>query len=285
MKYLFQTLLLALVLIPSASRAQPAQNADPRQLNPAERSVFAKLVCPGGKAPGQEAYQFECPVLTGYPGDGGDAADGPFNILFSSIIYGDLTGAPETQAYLSYQGDFESGATNGGGGILFDQTPGGWKLAQWYPGWQLDDCVQLNSSGRAKMLCLIGYFGQGESDASIWLTMIQPNYVPNGKDTAFKTAVLKAQDDRQTPTPNYNCGTLKDPGQGILLDIESLKRSIVPGILAEAKISYVKPDDAAQFCQANDLADAPVTEGTVQFTWDGSRVQMHPTYSFAPVDY
>lgn len=285
MKYLFRVLLIALVLIPAISRAQPAQNADPRQLQPAERSTFAKLVCPGGKAPGRDAYQFECPVLTGYTRDGVNLTDGPFNILFSSIMYGNLTGTPLTQAYVSYQGDFEDGADNGGGGILFNQTPGGWQLAQWYPGWQLNDCVQLNPRGRAEMLCRVGVFWQSESDASVWLTVIQPVYDPNGKNTAFKSGVLKAQDDRQSPTPNYNCGKLTEPGQGILFDIDSLKRSTVPGVLAVAKISYVKPGAAARFCKMNDLADAPVTKGTVQFTWDGSRVQMHPAYSFAPVDY
>jgi hypothetical protein len=285
MKYLFSTLLLALFLMPVASRAQPVQNADARPLQIAERAVFAKLVCPGGKAPGQDNYQFQCPLLSGYPGDAGDPANGPFNILFSSIIYGHLTSASLTQAYVSYQGDFESGATNGGGGILFDQTKGGWRLAQWFPGGQLDDCVQLNSSGRAEMLCLTGYFGQGESDASVWLAIIQPDYDPNGKDTALKLAVLKAQDDRQTDTPNYNCGKLTNPGQSILLDIENLTRSNAPGSLAAAKISYVEPGAAARFCKANDFADAPVTEGTVQFTWDGSRVRMRPELSFAPVDY
>lgn len=285
MKYLFSTLLLALFLIPVSGRAQPVQNADARPLHAAERSMFAKLVCPGGKAPGQEAYQFECPALIGYPGDASNPANGPFNILFSSIIYGHLTSASLTQAYLSYQGDFESGVTNGGGGILFDQTQGGWRVAQWFPGGQLDDCVQLNSSGRAQMLCLTGYIGQGESDASVWLAIIPPDYDPNGKDTALKLAILKAQDDRQTQTPNYNCGEIKDGGQGILLDIESLARSNSPGVVATAKLSYVDPGAAARFCKANDFADAPETEGTVQFTWDGSRVRMRPVLSFAPVDY
>ncbi len=277
-------LIVILLFLPVSTESPSAtiDNFDPRQLTQGDIFTFAPLACSGDIVQGQGGYQTQCQSLSGYPGGG---ASGPYNLTLTSIIVGHLTDGGSIQAFISYKGDFEDHANNFGGGILFQYGAEGWSLVEWFPSVIMDNCVQLNPVGQARLLCQQGYEGMGEIDSSLWLMTIPSSYDPANVYSANNVPVLRAQDDRQGGDPNYNCAMVKDQNQKLLFKIEAPTPPDRAGFIAMSQISYVDSAVAASFCKKKDLVDAPVTQENIWFSWDGTKLTMTPSYSFAKTDY
>lgn len=244
-------------------------NLAPQALTSAEQTTFLHMTCGGASGPGG-GYAHQCTSLLGYPSSDYGGAGLGLGITLQSVIYGHLTSADATEAYVTYAGSFEPHANNYGGGILFTKTTSGWQLKAWRPGGQAGSCVLLTPTGRAHFLCLNGWEGQGEADSSLSLTTLPP---PSGS----APALLSARDQRDTLTPNANCQTLQ-PGQTILLGISALQAA--PGG-AEAKITYVGATAAQTACNTGQFATAPVTEGEIHLHWQDGQIKITPTLNFA----
>ena len=152
---------------------------DTRRLTAGERAQFERLLC---DKPTMQGNDLTCATLPGYPGDTTGAT-----LSLDSIAYGSFSEAGADEAYLSYSSSVEPHANNFGGGVLLTRAGSSWRLVDWYPGGQMDDCLALTGGGKTRMLCLAGYTGQGEADNSIWVREL-----PFDHDIA----VLKAQDQR-----------------------------------------------------------------------------------------
>jgi len=150
-------LLLAAILAAPAATPLSA-NLDARPLNHAETATYLPLICSGKISKG-DGFDHNCQALFEYSASHAEGA-GSYNLSLSSIIHGHLTDPISDQAFVSYSSDFESEATNSGGGILFQNGPAGWRLVRWYPGENFDGCLQLNPTGKAKMLCLFFIMGR-----------------------------------------------------------------------------------------------------------------------------
>lgn len=257
-----------------------ANDADPRPLTTAETQQFLPVICP--KVIGHDQKMVLCDHLVGLPGDQGKR----LGIYLSAVAYGDFRGTGREQAYVSYDGDFEPHATNFGGGILFQRRGAGWTVAGWYSGGQMDECVALPLARVQRLLCLAGYSGSGEFDSSVWLRTVPR---PEDAQRHADPAVLKAQDDRESgfdeDLGNYQCTLPHPPGRAILLSIEKLRRSSVPGILAEADITSAKPADVARACRKKHFAEVHVTRAVVQFKLAGNAVQVVAPEKFTNTDY
>jgi len=250
--------------------AAVAANKDARALTDAEQAVFLPLVC-GGVSAGSEGYAHNCTSLPGYPSSDYGGAGTGLGITLTSVILGHLSNATADEAYVSYQGSFESHADNFGGGILFSADGnGGWKREKWVQGGVADGCLSLNPQGRAKMLCLGGSTGQGETD-----TVLMALRIPGTEGERL----LTASDLRQTMDANANCGLRKSDSQDVLLSIDNIARL---GTGFAAQIDYVAAADAKTACNAKNFANAKVSKTTLTLTWDGSAMQITPKFNFAP---
>lgn len=246
------------------------ENTDARALSAAEQAAFLPLVC-GGLSAGSDGFAHNCTSLPGYPSDDYGGAGTGLGITLTSIIEGHLSNATADEAYVSYQGSFESHADDFGGGILFTADgKGGWKLDKWVQGGVMDGCLALTPQGRARMLCLRGFTGQGETDTALMLTSIPD---PSGK------TVLSASDLRETMDPNGNCGLRKSADQDVLLGIDSIARS---GLGYTAQIDYVPAAIAEAACQAKDFTKAAVSKTVLSLMWNGNEITIQPAYQFAP---
>lgn len=243
--------------------APSVANTDPRALTAAEQAIFLPQACAGASA-GSGGFAQNCASLPGYPSKdyGGAGLGGGLGITLTSVAYGNfLTG---DEAYVSYQGSFESHATNFGGGVLFSRNSGTWELSAWYPGYSLDGCVSLTPTGEAQYACVRGSSGQGETDTALV------------KGVASYTVLLKASDLRGTMDPEANC-KLRHAGQDVLLSIDSLTRT-------EVTIEEVPAAVADSACAAHHFADAPVTKTTLPLTWDGTTLHLPAGLNFAPAE-
>lgn len=253
---------------PSATAA----NQDARALNGAEQAAFLPLVC-GGISAGSDGFAHNCTSLPGYPSDDYGGAGTGLGLTLTSIIEGHLSNATADEAYVSYQGSFESHADDFGGGILFAADgKGGWTLEKWVPGGIMDGCLSLDPQGRTRMLCLRGFSGQGETDTALMVVSIP--------DRTGKT-VLLASDLRETMDPNGNCALRKSADQDVLLGIDSIARS---GTGYTAQIDYVPAATAEAACKAKTFGNAVTTKGTLNLTWDGSTITVASGYHFAPAE-
>jgi len=133
-----------------------------------------------------------------------------------------------------------------------------------------DGCLSLNPQGRAKMLCLGGSTGQGETD-----TVLMALRIPGTEGERL----LTASDLRQTMDANANCGLRKSDSQDVLLSIDNIARL---GTGFAAQIDYVAAADAKTACNAKNFANAKVSKTTLTLTWDGSAMQITPKFNFAP---
>ena len=255
---------------PALGPAAAAANTDARGLTDAEQAAFLPSVC-GGMSAGSEGYAHNCTSLPGYPSaDYGGAGTG-LGITLTSVIQGHLSSATADEAYVSYQGSFESHADNFGGGILFSADgKGGWTREKWVPGGVTDGCLSLNPQGRAKMLCLVGSSGQGETDTAL-TTLSLP-------DSRGET-LLTGSDLRQTMDSNANCGLRKSASQDVLLGIDNIARA---GTGYTAQIEYVAAADAETACKAKNFANTKVSKTALTLTWDGNAMQIAPVFNFAP---
>ena len=245
-------------------------NQDARPLTAAEQAAFLPLVC-GGASAGSDGYAHNCTSLPGYPSDDYGGAGTGLGITLTSVITGNLSSATADEAYVSYQGSFEAHVDNFGGGILFSADgKGGWVLKKWVPGGAMDGCLSLNPQGRAKFLCVGGSTGQGETD-----TVLMAKSIPETEGTNL----LTASDLRQTMDANANCSLRKSAGQAVLLGIDGIARS---GAGYAAQIEYVPAAQAEAACTAKAFPGAPVSRTTLILTWDGSAMQITPSFNFAP---
>jgi len=255
---------------PQSAQPGAAANQDARALSGAEQAVFVPLVC-GGASAGSDGFAHNCTSLPGYPSNdyGGDGLG--LGISLTSVVTGHLSSATGTEAYVSYQGSFESHANNFGGGILFGaNAAGGWTLEKWFPGETMDGCLSLNPQGRAELLCLRGFTGQGETDTVLGI------WTPGVQDF---TNVIDASDLRETMDPEANCGLRKSASQDVLLGIDGIARS---GAGYAAAIEYVPASLAEAACKAKNFANAPVTKTTLALSWDGSKMALPQSFNFAP---
>jgi len=250
--------------------AQAAANSDARALTGAEQAVFLPLVC-GGASAGSDGFAQNCTSLPGYPSSDYGGAGTGLGITLTSIITGHLSNATADEAYVSYQGSFESHADNYGGGILFKADGnGGWIVQKWVQGGILDGCLSLNPQGRARFLCTAGSTGQGETD-TVLLTQRIPD--ARGKN------LLAASDLRQTMDPNSNCGLRTSASQDVLLSIDGIARS---GTGYAVQIQYVPAATAETACKVKNFATAPVSKTSLTLDWDGSAAHITSGFHFAP---
>ncbi len=270
-------ILMALAL--SLAGASAATSSDPRPLSHAETATFFALVC---AAPIAHDKLYNCRQAAGYPGIGSNPE--PSQITFDAIVYGAFTKPGADQAYVSYSASFEPHATGFGGGILFVRRAGAWKLVRWYPGGQMADCVALPPAGTQSLLCLSSYMGQGEIDSSVWLNRV-PDSDADGAFAAAAIAILKAQDDRDAASTDYQCTLKRAPSDAILLSVDHIKRSGAPGILAEAVVSYATARDVAAACRAKSFADVKTVNGVVRFRLAAGKVVADTPVPFAAPDY
>lgn len=256
--------------VPVPGQAQTAANTDARALTAAEQSAFLPLVC-GGASAGGGGYAHSCTSLPGYPSSDYGGAGTGLGITLTSVITGHLSNASDDEAYVSYQGSFESHADNFGGGILFvADGKGGWAVRKWVPGGTMDGCLSLNPQGRARFLCVAGSTGQGETDTVVMLETIPE---AQGKH------VLTASDLRETMDANANCGLRKSAGQDVLLGIGGIARSATG---YDVQIDYVPAATAESACQAKNFAGAPETKTSLPLSWDGSTAKISTPLNFAP---
>jgi hypothetical protein len=282
MKRILLLLLVLLLLGAGAYRfwtlhnAPPAQataaNTDARALTDAEQAAFLPLVC-GGASAGSGRYAYDCTSLPGYPP--ADLAGLPgMEITLTSVIYGHITDATADEAYVSYQGDFESHANDFGGGILFGADGKGvWTPQKWFPGGVMDGCLPLNPQGKAQMLCLRGFTGQGELDTTLGVWVVP--------DTGDDHPILAASDLRGTMDPEANCAQRKAASQDVLLSVDSITRS---GTGYAAQVEYVPAAVADAACKAKNFANAPVSKTTLALSWDGSAMHITPIFNFAAAE-
>jgi|SRR5579871_4124514 len=255
-------------LLAAALFSGTAANAatDTRKLTADERAQFERLLC---DKPTMQGTDLTCGALRGYPGDTAGAT-----LSLDSIAYGSFSKAGADEAYLSYGSSVEPHANNFGGGVLLTRAGSDWRLVDWYPGGQMDDCLALPGGGKTKMLCLAGYTGQGEEDSSVWLMEL-----PFDNDVA----VLKAQDQRGMGSdiaPDACNGTA-----AVLLSIDALKRAKDPAGFAVAPITYATAKDTADACKAGKFADVKESKGEVKFVLEQGGAKAITPMPFAPTDY
>ena len=239
---------------------------DTRQLTTDERALFERLLC---DKPTMRAKDLTCAAIRGYPSDAAGAT-----LSLYSIAYGSFSKAGADEAYLSYNSSIEPHANNFGGGVLLARAGSAWRLVDWYPGGQMDDCLALAGGGRTKMLCLAEYTGQGEEDSSIWVKEL-----PFDHDIA----VLKAQDQRgigNDIAPEICADTA-----AVLLSIDSLKRAKDPAAFAVASITYATAKDATEACKRGNFADVRENKGEVKIVLEQGRAKAITPLRFAPTDY
>ncbi len=286
------------VVSSATENVSQVENQDARGLTETEIDTFVPLICAGtisdgnGTSMGGQGFQKSCESLVGYPDsdslltypDPDDPTKNlPFELAFTSILYGHLTDGQADQAYVSYLCSCEDHASNWGGGILFQYEATGWSLIRWYPGEAMDNCLMLAPTGKARMLCLTSFSGQGETDTSLMIETVPSTYYED--DSAYEKTILSAVDDSGTGDPPSACGETTSPDQSIILSINSLAPSESPGFFAEAGIEYIAPEDAKTACDLKqDISEADKTEGTIRFKLDGDALTMVPRYKFAPTN-
>jgi hypothetical protein len=242
---------------------------DTRNLSAGERAVFERLLC---DRPTMQGTDLTCAALRGYPGDPGATAGATLSL--DSISYGSFSKAGAEEAYLSYGSSIEPHANNFGGGVLLTRAGSGWRLVDWYPGGQMDDCLALPGEGRTKMLCLAGYTGQGEEDSSVWVREL-----PFDHDVA----VLKAQDQRGIG--NDVAPEVCNGAAAVLLSIDALKRATDPAAFAVASITYATAQDTAEACKRGKFSDVRENKGEVKIVLEQGGAKAITPLTFAPTDY
>jgi hypothetical protein len=273
-------LLLGIAVASGLAGAADADH-DSRKLTAAEQRIFFPLVC---SRPARHDKNANCAKVLGYSDDApAVATDGAVSLDLAAIAYGAFSHAGADQAYVTYGASFEPHANNFGGGILFERQMAHWRLVRWYSGGQRDPCIALPAAGGVlKHLCLSYWTGSGETDASI-----RVDGLPS-PDADAGTAMLAAQDVREAEMgdqSNYQCTLTRAPSEGILLSIDDLRRSRVPGVLAEAHVTYAAPHDVAAACRRNAFAKVRETHAVVRFVVRGNRVVALTPVRFAKTDH
>ncbi len=267
--------LVASVFSAPAIAAAPADAHDPHKLSAAELHTFLPIVCRDAKK-GDQGYN--CSAL---PGRGMVNIVEPGQIDLSAIAYGGFTAAGADEAYLTYSG-LEPHADNFGGGILLRRVKGAWSPVKWIAGGQMDRCVAIPGPGAQKMLCLGGWFGMGEGDSSVWIKDLS-GAARTGK--VDSDALLKAQDERQSASPNSDCDDYLTSGNDALLVILNLARSQAPGILATSKIVYAPVADARSACARAVFDKVKTRTQTLRYRLVSGKIVIDPPHKFAEVDY
>jgi hypothetical protein len=250
----------------------------PRALTAPESSSVIQMICNGpATAPDpQMHYAYHCAEFNGLSKDevnlmGGDGAD----ISLKAIAYGPITRAEADQMYVSYDSSFEPHASNYGGGVLFDRTPRGWHLTNWYHGGQIADCMAVPVTGKRTFLCLNHWAGQGEADSSIAVTQISESADEESMAKLNQSLVsaLDARDeDEQSQDPQsqevkdpYQCTLARAATDAVPFSIDNLHVVSGPGYFAEASVDYAEPAEMARGCQAHSLAGLKLTSGKLHF--------------------
>jgi hypothetical protein len=268
-------LVMALILLPQAGAAALGANTDPHPLTKAEITAFLPLVCAAPSA-GSEGYAVSCNALIGYPPE--LDVSGAAAITLSSVAYGVFTSPDGPQAFVSYTGDFESAATGGGGGILFQWKGTAWSLAGWYPGYNIDGCLSLNPAGRADMLCLNQSYGQGDHTATLSTVTIPDQW---SADTDSYVNLLEADDTSRISDLNGACAPASTPEQNIATGMQGLKRSSAAGFVAEVQVTYLPEAKLAKTCASNEISPALLQSATLRLVWDGQKLHFDPALAFA----
>jgi hypothetical protein len=258
-----------LLAVALTSGTAAAAATDTRQLTADERARFERLLC---VKPTMQGTDLTCASLRGYPGDPGATAGATLSL--DSIAYGSFSKAGADEAYLSYGSSVEPHANNFGGGVLLARAGSDWRLVDWYPGGQMDDCLALPGEGKTKMLCLAGYTGQGEDDSSVWVREL-----PFDNDVA----VLKAQDQRgmgSDPAPEACSGR-----EAVLLSIDALKRAEDTAAFAVAPITYATAKDVADACKGGRFADVKESKGEAKIVLGQGGAKAITPMPFAQTDY
>ncbi len=261
-----------------------AEQPDSRALTPAEQQTFIPLVCahvrpaPAGDSSATPA--FLCDDIIGHPRVSALRQTWrPVSITLSSIILGAITRSGADQAYVSYLG-FMSHAEGLGGGALFERADGDWRLVQWYPARQRDQCLALPGTGPLQALCRSrdGYAGVGFD----WITVdyiVPPagNVSPAYTLSPDVSAVHGDCDGKRgrpyglpDTIPDY-C-TILDKSRGVLISVDDIRRSSKPGLFATAPVSFAKPADLDDACARTCFFDATPTQGVIGFKLDGTRI-------------
>jgi hypothetical protein len=297
---------LVLSLIAAAATRQAVASdvgKDPRPLTPSEVGTFLPLICANPqKAPARPRHfdtspRYRCTRIIGHPNDlrsipkDKDGLPG-FELALTAIAYGSFSKAGADEAQISYEGNFESHATNFGGTIFFVRRAGAWEHSDWLPGERMEHCVVLPIAQPEELLCLVSNGWADESYEEIGVVPIlgESATAPKAGNEPASYYSL-AQRVLAARTNGYdNCKDLKeDPdhspfeqsacpahqkGAGFLDRILDFKRSTHPGASAEATVTYIRPSDLERACSQTCFLDAPTHQGKIYFRAQGPTIRV-----------
>lgn len=265
-----------ILVFPLIAAASGIEN-DTHPLTAKEKNTFIPLVC---RESGKHNKTIHCTKVIGFPSDSG-RSDENVDLSLDAVVYGSFTRQNADEAYVTYTSpSLEPHANNFGGGILFERVGDRWKLIKWFRAGQMNKCLAFPVDGCQSMLCLDGYVGQGEVDSSIWVEK-----VPAQGESTERKLVLGAQDGRKEGLGNYQCSLKRAKDEAILLLINDLKRSQVPGFFAEASVTYALALDANNACRKGRFAHVKETRGVVRFILKNGTIEVVNRVKFAKTDY
>jgi hypothetical protein len=204
----------------------------------------------------------------------------PVSITLSSIILGSITQPGKDEAYVTYWGDFMLHVDGFGGGALFEHVGGTWRLVQWYPAQQRDQCLALPGAGRLEALCQSrnGWAGVGFDWINVAYIVPPPGEGSPVFTLSRQVSAVHGDCDGERGRPYglpqsmpVYC-TMPDKSQGMLVAIGDLTRSAKPGLFAVASGSFARPEDLDEACAKTCLFDAIATAGVIGFKLDGNRI-------------
>jgi hypothetical protein len=246
-------------LLAVAALALPASAASgaPRPLSASESATFLPLVCSGPSV--DKNHDHHCKKLLGRKS--GDAVQ--FDLM--SIAYGPFTKAGADEAYVTYGSIDEAHVNNFGGGILFARDGGTWRLAKWFVGKLMEECVRVPGGSTVRMLCYGGYSNMGESDSWIDVAAFKAGAPEN-------VTVLRAEHSLEGGLPSRPNGC-KDGigGKAMLVTLDVPKPSRADGAFATSSVTYETAANYAKRCAGGALH---ATHGVVKFRDDNGKVMV-----------
>lgn len=260
-----------------------AANSDARALEAGEIAAFIPLICAGAvrETTPDGVTQFHCNDVIGYSDTAlGARLPDEKTLTLVSVLMGGLTALNADQAYVSYRASFAAHADNFGGGILFERKEGTWRLVQWYPGAQRDECLALPGVGPAEALCR---FHDGHIDSSadsIEVAFVVPQGGAAQPAHVLSNPVIARRDNNFTDcsderdNPQHRSPYVADPcagataRNGLLVEIRSLHRA-AGGRSAEAAVLFAPAEEVERACLATCFRDASSVEGRLEFGLQG----------------
>jgi hypothetical protein len=247
---------LLAVAIAATTLSAFAASGDPRPLNASESATFLPLVCSGPSVDKNDDHHCK-KLLARSSGD---------NVQFDlmSIAYGPFTKTGTDEAYVTYGSIDEAHVNNFGGGILFARDGGKWRLAKWFMGKLMEECVRVPGGSTVRMLCYGGYSNMGEGDA--WIDVMS---LKSGAPESYTIVRAEHTLDSGLPWRPNGCkgGT---GGKAMLLDLEVPKPSSADGAFATSSVTYETAANYAKRCTGGALH---ATHGVVKFRNDGGTVK------------